>query len=414
MTSAPSTGRALHRPPSPLEDPSSPLSRIARQPLMLGLFLPTQTGGFSQSTYPRDTRWDFAYNRDLTLAAEAHGLDFVFGLQQWVKKGGFGGETNYRENFLDPFISTVALAPLTTRMVTISTVHVLYGSWHPLHLARFAATADHIAGGRFGLNIVTGYDAREPLMFGMERIDHDERYVRADEFASIMEDLWAGEGDLTHHGRWYDLEGAYVSPRPNFGRPIMVSASASPTGFEYAANHSDIVFTSSRSGAPYVDAMKSIPAITAEIDTAFERTGRQHKTIVFPMVVCKETREEAFAYRDAIVSQADTASIVNYDARHRAGDAHGWPEHVPADRVLGGHVQIVGSPTDVADQLEGLHGAGIDGVQLGFYDYGPELDFFAEAVLPILQSRGLRVPDPAVPNSGDSNPLSANGKGNAR
>ncbi|PWD42093.1 luciferase [Gordonia paraffinivorans] len=398
MTSTASDRSALRRPPSPLNDPTSPLSRIARQPLMLGLFLPTQTGAFSQSTYRRDTRWDFEYNRELALRAEAHGLDFAFSLQQWIRKGGFGGETNYRENFLDPFITSVALAPLMSRLVTISTVHVLYGSLHPLYLARWAATADHIARGRFGLNIVTGYDAREPLMFGMERLEHDERYVRADEFAAIMEDLWAGEDNLTYHGRWYDLQEAYVSPRPAHGRPIMVSASASAAGFAYAADHSDIVFTSSRSGAPYADAMRSIPSITKEIDEAYERTGRPHKTIIFPMVVCKETRAEAHAYRDAITARADKQSIVNYDARHRAGDAQGWPEHVASDRVLGGHIQIVGSPTDVADQLEGLHEAGIDGVQLGFYDYGPELEFFAEAVIPILEERGLRIPDPVVPS----------------
>ncbi|MEI9923771.1 MAG: LLM class flavin-dependent oxidoreductase [Bradyrhizobium sp.] len=126
----------------------------------------------------------------------------------------FGGESHYRENFLDPFISTVALAPVTTRIITISTVHVLYGNWHPLHLARFAATADHISGGRFGLNIVTGYDATEPLMFGMDRIEHDARYDRAGEFSSIMEQLWAGEDNVTFDGRFYKLEGAYVSPRP--------------------------------------------------------------------------------------------------------------------------------------------------------------------------------------------------------
>jgi FMNH2-dependent dimethyl sulfone monooxygenase len=381
----------LHSGPGPLADPSSPLARIAQQPMMLGLFLPTQTGGFSQSSYPRDTHWDFEYNKTLTQKAESYGFDFVFGLQQWIGQGGFGGETKYRENFLDPFISTVALAPVTSSIITISTVHVLYGSWHPLHLARFAATADHIAGGRFGLNIVTGYDAKEPLMFGMQRIEHDERYVRADEFSSIMEDLWAGAENLDFHGRWYDLEGAYVSPRPKYGRPIMVSASASQAGFDYAAKHSDIVFTSSRSGAPYEQAMKSIPDITTQIDASFQKTGRPHRTIIFPMVICKPTREEAFAYRDAIAAQADRESIARYDARHKGGDAQGWPEHVPADRVLGGHVQIIGSPEDVADQIEGLQKAGIDGVQLGFYDYGPELDFFAEAVLPILHSRGLRI-----------------------
>lgn len=380
----------LHQPPRPGEFPDSPLSRITDQPLMLGLFLPTQNGGFSQSLYPRATQWNFDYNLRLTQQAEAAGFDFVFGLQQWVRKGGFGGEMKYRENFLDPFIATVALAPVTKRMVTISTVHVLYGDWHPLHLARFAATADHIAGGRFGLNIVTGYDAREPRMFGMERPDHDLRYMRASEFASIMEDLWAGVDNLTYRGEWYNLEEAYVSPRPKFGRPIMVSASASKAGFEYAAKHSDIVFTSSRSGAPYEKAMSSVPQITAEIRAEYAKLGRKGKTIIFPMVICKPTHAEAIDYANVIAAVPDLGSIANYDNRHKGGDAHGWPEHVPADRVLGGHVQIIGGPEEVADQLEGLHRAGIDGVQIGFYDYEPELAFFIEAVIPILERRGLR------------------------
>jgi FMNH2-dependent dimethyl sulfone monooxygenase len=281
---------------------------------------------------------------------------------------------------------------VTSRIITISTIHILYGSWHPLTLARFAATADHIAGGRFGLNIVTGYDAREPLMFGMTRIAHDERYERADEFASIMEDLWAGEENLTYDGRWYQLEGAYVSPRPVSGRPIMVSASASPAGFDFAARHSDIVFTSSPRGAVFANAIDALPDHTAQIRAAFQRTGRQGKTIIFPMVICRETDREAQAYAAEIAERPDMGSIVNYDARHKGGDAHGWPEHVAADRVLGGHIQIIGGPEEVADQLEALHRAGFDGVQIGFYDYEPELAFFVDAVLPILERRGLRLP----------------------
>lgn len=384
--------RSLDPAPSPLDDPSSPLSEVARQPLMLGLFLPTQNGAFSQSLLPRSTRWDFDYNRMLVQRAEAAGFEFIFSLQQWIHKGGFGGEMSYRENFLDPFTTTVALAPLTQRLITIATTHVLYGNLHPLYVARFSATADHISKGRFGVNVVTGYDPKETKMFGMERIDHELRYEQADEYASIMEDLWVGNENLDYKGRWYDLEGAYISPRPQYGRPIMVSASASSAGFDYAAKHSDIVFTSSKSGAPYEKAMRSIPDITKEIAQAYSKTGRQHRTIIFPMVICKETREEAHRYADAIASMPDIGSIVNYDNRHKSGDAHGWPEHVPADRVLGGHVQIIGSPEDVADQLEGLSNAGIHGVQVGFYDYESELEFFIERVIPILEQRGLREP----------------------
>jgi FMNH2-dependent dimethyl sulfone monooxygenase len=387
---SPDPTHQLHRAPSPLSFPDSPLSRAVKQPMMLGLFLPTQTGGFSQSTLPRSTKWEFDYNRDLTLTAERYGFDFVFGLQQWIGKGGFGGEMHYRENFLDPFISTVAIGALTTKIITISTVHVLYGHWHPLHLARFAATADHISQGRFGLNIVTGYDQREPLMFGMTRIQHDERYERADEFSSIMEDLWAGEENLTYDGRFYQLEGAYVSPRPAFGRPILVSASASPTGFDYAAKHSDIVFTSSPAGADFDGAIDALPAHTAQIREAYAKVGRTPKVIIFPLIVCKKTRAEALAYREAIVSHPDSGSIEKYFARHKAGDAHGWKQHDASDRILGGHLQITGSPEDVADAIERLKEAGFDGIQIGFYDYGPDLDFFAEHVQPLLAARGLR------------------------
>lgn len=367
------------------------MAKAGRQPLMLGLFLPTQTGGFSQSTYPRATDWQFDYNKNLTLKAERHGFDFVFGLQQWVPKGGFGGVMHYRENFLDPFISTVALGALTTRIITISTVHVLYGNWHPLHLARFAATADHISKGRFGLNIVTGYDAAEPLMFGMTKINHDERYERADEFASVMEALWEGADNVNHEGRFYQLKNAYVSPRPLYGRPIMVSASASKAGYEYAARHSDIVFTSSPAGAVFERAIEALPEHVRRIREPYSASGRSCKVIIFPLIICRPSREEAFAYRDAIVAGADRESIRAYTARHNGGDAQGWQQHVPDDRIMGGHIQIIGNPSDVADALLKLHAAGIDGVQIGFYDYEPELDFFAEAVLPLLEARKLRI-----------------------
>jgi FMNH2-dependent dimethyl sulfone monooxygenase len=386
----PTPPRPLDRVPSPLDDPESPLSRAARQPLMLGLFLPLQTGAFSQSTLPRGTRWDFEYNRHLTQLAEAAGFEFVFGLQQWVGKGGFGGEQHYRENFLDPFISTVALSTTTSSILSISTVHVLYGNWHPLHLARFAATADHIACGRYGLNIVTGYATGEPPMFGMDRINHDRRYDMADEFTSIMEDLWAGRENLTYDGEFYSLRDAYVSPRPRYGRPILVAASGSPAGYAFAGQHADIVFTSSPAGADFDGAIDALPAHVAEIKAAARAQGRDVKVIIFPLVICRDTDKEALAHRDEIVAHADHASLANYHARHTSGDSQAWPQHVLADRALGGHLQIVGSPERVAESLARLHAAGFDGVQLGFYDYEPELAYFSEAVLPLLKARGLR------------------------
>ena len=66
---------------------------MIRQPLILGLFLPVQSGGWSASLLPRTTDWTFDYNAALTRRAEELGFDLVFGLAQWASKGGYGGDS---------------------------------------------------------------------------------------------------------------------------------------------------------------------------------------------------------------------------------------------------------------------------------------------------------------------------------
>ncbi len=389
------TLQSLARPREPQSFQDSPLSQAMRQPLMLGVFLPLQTGGWSQSTLPRGTDWSYAYNLELTRAAEELGFELAFGLSQWLPKGGFGGATHYRYNFLDPFVSAVALAAATRSILLFGTIHILYG-WHPMHLAKFLATADHISGGRFGANIVTGYAASEPPMFGLLRPEHDRRYEMAEEFMAICEDLWAGDDNLSFSGEHYTLEGAYVSPRPTFGRPLLVSASGSPAGFAYAGRHSDLVFTSSPAGERYEDAVAALPAQVDAIKQAARKQGREVKVLINPTIVSRPTRKEAEEYYHAIMEHADLESIANFTGRHSAGDSQSWLEHSARGRAVGGHVHLVGSPDEIVTQLGGLHDAGIDGVQITFYDYLPELAFMGEEILPRLERAGLRLPTPAT------------------
>ncbi|SFA77992.1 FMNH2-dependent dimethyl sulfone monooxygenase [Cohnella sp. OV330] len=380
----------LWTPEEPQNIPDSPLSRAFSQPLMLGLFLPLQTGGWSQSTLPRGTDWSFEYNKRLTQQAENLGFDIAFGLSQWLPKGGFGGETGYRENFLDPFVSAVALASATRRILLMGTIHILYGPWHPMHLAKFLATADHISQGRFGANIVTGYAENEPKMFGVTRGDHDRRYAQSAEFTRICNALWAGVDNLTYKGEFYNLEEAYVSPRPLYGRPVLATASGSPAGFDYASKYSDVVFVSSPAGEKLADALPKLPAHVATVKNAAAALGRKVRVIINPTIIVRPTREEAFAYYQAIMDHADLGAIGSFSARHKAGDSQSWLEHTARGRAVGGHLHVVGSPEDVAEQLAQLHAAGIDGIQITFYDYEPELAYFGESVIPLLEQAGLR------------------------
>src|SRR5580658_8941865 len=102
----------------------SPLTRLPDHKLILGLFLPMQQGAWSPSTAPRSTSWTFDYISRCTVRAEELGFDLVFGLAQWLGKGGYGGEMRFREHEVDPIIANAALSSLTKTIVLINTVHI--------------------------------------------------------------------------------------------------------------------------------------------------------------------------------------------------------------------------------------------------------------------------------------------------
>jgi alkanesulfonate monooxygenase SsuD/methylene tetrahydromethanopterin reductase-like flavin-dependent oxidoreductase (luciferase family) len=349
--------------------PESPFARVIRQPLILGLFLPVQSGGWSASMLPRTTDWTFNYNTALTKRAEELGFDLVFGLAQWTRKGGYGGVSKYREDSIDPFITVTALSAVTRRILLISTIHVLFGPWHPLHLAKFGATLDHISGGRWGINVVTGYSPREARMFGGQHIEHDRRYEMAGEFTDILCRLWGESDDLTLQGKFWSLENAFITPKPRYGRPLLVNATGSPAGIEYAARRSDLVFITSPAGHEIEAAIDALPAHNAAIKAAGAEHGRTLRTVINPMIVCRETDQEAQRYHQAILDAADPGAIKGFFSHQQSGDAVAWKAHGDTHRALGGNIQIIGSPEHVVDKLVRLKQAGCDGIQVAFFDF---------------------------------------------
>jgi FMNH2-dependent dimethyl sulfone monooxygenase len=370
-------------------DGLKPLERATRHRLILGLFIPLQQGAWSPSTWRRNTSWSFEYNAECAVRADELGFDLVFGLAQWLGKGGYGGEMRFRENATDPLLVTAGLAPLTRNIVLISTVHILYG-WHPLHLAKFAASIDHMSNGRWGLNVVTGYKKSEYEMFGMKTIEHDLRYEMADEFSVFMRRLWTEDANLTIEGRWWRMKDAFVSPKPRHGTVIMVNAASSEAGLRYAARHSDLIFITSPVGANLDRACEALPSHNAKIKALARALGREVKTIINPHVICRETEKDAWDQRRAILEHQDPVAADNFYATFMGGDQRSWRAATRDDWVIGGNVHVVGSPEQVVDAFVHLHQAGCDGVQVNFYDYLNDLEFFGARVLPLLRQTGLR------------------------
>jgi FMNH2-dependent dimethyl sulfone monooxygenase len=371
------------------QDGLSALERAKRQPLMLGLFLPIQDGGWTPSTAPRGTDWTFDYNAKLVVRAEEVGFDLVFGLAQWLGADGHGGKTKYRKQSIDPLLVTSGVAALTRNIILISTVHVLYG-WHPLHLAKFGATLDHMTGGRWGLNLVTGFRPNEIDMFGLEPIPHDARYHMAAEFTEMLQRLWREDANVTWDGDYWSLRGAYVSPKPVSGRPILVNAGSSDAGLAYAAKFSDLIFITSPGGADINAALETLPAHTKQIRDLAAAEGREIRTVINPHVICRDTEGEVRAVCQAILDGEDTPAVDNLVGSMRKGDQASWRGHERQQRVIGGNVQVFGTPEQVVDQFIKLKAAGCDGMQINFFDFVPDLEYFAARVLPLMKQAGLR------------------------
>ena len=136
---------------------------------------------------------------------------------------------------------------------------------------------------------------------------------------------------------------------------------------------------------------KQAKTTTRSIRARGKAAGRDVSTIINPHVICRETEAEAWAQHQAILEHQDTVAADNFYATFAGGDQSSWKGTSRDQWVIGGNVHIVGTPEQVVDGFQRLADAGCDGVQVNFYDFLPDLEFFGERVVPLMQQAGLRI-----------------------
>ena len=216
----------------------------------------------------------------------------------------------------------------------------------------------------------------------------------ADEFTSIMNKLWLEDDELTFEGQFWNTNSAFVAPKPVNGRCLLVNAASSGAGLAYAARHSDLIFITSPAGADLDKACEALPAHNQRIKSLAKEQGREIRTIINPHVICRETEDEAWQQYRAILEHQDVAAADNFYATFAGGDQSSWKGNTRDQWVIGGNVHIVGTPEQVIDGFTRLAKAGCDGVQVNFYDFIPDLEFFGHRVVPLMHEAGLRVGQP--------------------
>ncbi|HEU0295340.1 MAG TPA: LLM class F420-dependent oxidoreductase [Anaerolineales bacterium] len=86
---------------------------------------------------------------------------------------------------------------------------------HPAFTARIASAVDDLSGGRLTLGLGAGWQEREHHLFGFELLEPQPRFDRFDEGMQVVTRLLQSDEPVTFDGRYYQLRGATLLPRPH-------------------------------------------------------------------------------------------------------------------------------------------------------------------------------------------------------
>lgn len=362
----------------------NPLFRSSNK-LKIGVFGANCSGGTTMSTYPGlvEARW--AESVAIARAAEAAGLEAMVPIGRWR---GMGGQTNFQYRSFETLTWAAGIAAATERIGVFATVHV--PTIHPVRLAKTCATIDHISGGRFGLNVVAGWNEKEIGMFADNQLPHDERYDVASEWMELTSKLWTADGEFDFAGTYFRAPGAVSDPKPiQRGGPLVMSAGNSPRGIQFAAQWCDLNFVAAPSIEEAGATARSVK------DQALAQFGKELSVFSQAYIICRDTDSEA---RDVYAAIAETHgdqegadNLLNAFVPN-SGSAD-WNAMRPAIIAGWGSYPLVGSPATVADGLIALSEHGLDGMVVSWPDYLTGIDQFDKLVMPYLEKAGVRSRD---------------------
>lgn len=376
--------------PAPYTQTSARRSMQNANTLKLGFFGQNCSGG-RYVTLAKES-WAATWEDNLraaTLADDA-GLDFLLPIGRWK---GYGGKSDYAGTSFETITWAAALLAATKRINIFGTVHAPL--FHPIIAAKQMVTADHVGGGRFGLNIVAGWNEDEFGMFGIAQKDHETRYRQTQEWIDAIKRTW-DEDDFDFPGEFYDLAGVREKPKPwGNSHPLIMNAAISDDGRAFGVRNCDALFTATGYAFDDEALAKARNEITSLKDAA-AAAGREIDVYTNGTLLCRPTHQEAVDYHHYMcVEQADWEAVDNM-IRMRGRNKDSTPAEIEVLRnryaTTSGGFACIGTPDEIADQLETISRTGFTGIGLTSPHYVNEFHYYTEEILPRLERKGLRVP----------------------
>ena len=236
------------------------------KPFHLAWFTNFTQGDWTNPVSEGTGAWDGKFFVDMARSMERACFDYIMLEDTLMVSEAYGGSSEATLKYAlqvpkhDPIPLAAMIAAATSKLGVVATMSTL--AWPPFMLARVSSTLDHIAGGRFGWNIVTSGEDIAAQNFGLDKLPPREaRYAMADEYVDLvcrLFDSWEPDavvkdtatGTYADHtkvhaihfeGQFFKCRGPLNTVRSPQGKPVFVQAGGSPRGRAFAARHADSI-----------------------------------------------------------------------------------------------------------------------------------------------------------------------------
>jgi FMNH2-dependent dimethyl sulfone monooxygenase len=276
---------------------------------------------------------------------------------------------------LDAWSTSAALAAVTERLELMVAVRPTFHS--PALLAKQAANIDRISNGRLSLNVVSSWWEQEAKMYGVHFEKHDDRYARTSEWLDVLNGVWT-EPSFTYTGKHYSVENTVLEPKPlRKPRPTLYAGGESETAKNLIAQKCDAYVM-------HGDSPEYVAAKIVDMRERRERFGLPPMHFgVAGYAIVRESEAEAQRELDRITDVHQNASgFANYQQWLNGTQLEqrmSVQEYSVSNRGL--RSGLVGTPSQVQDQLGKFEAAGVDLVLLQFSPQYEEMERFGETVI---------------------------------
>jgi alkanesulfonate monooxygenase SsuD/methylene tetrahydromethanopterin reductase-like flavin-dependent oxidoreductase (luciferase family) len=270
----------------------------------------------------------------------------------------------YNHRSLDPMVVAATILQHTKAMTPLIALQPY--AMTPFTAAKAIWSLTSLHRRRIDVNLITGATKAELDEIG-EQLDHDERFLRATEYMTVVRALLSSDEPLTHEGRFYRYRALRLNSRldPEL-RPRTFVAGSSSAGQRMAAAVADVAITH--------------PEPVQQFAEAFLGEGRHGQRIGIRVgLVARATDEEAWSAARSLYAEDRSARLKTAMRKKSESEwikrlahlatAEGvydevyWTGAFRADK--GNMPVLVGSYRKVADYLERYLDLGVSTVILG-------------------------------------------------